>query len=97
MDAFIVTAIAAIVVAVIAAAWWHHRLGRRTRKIDSPPVEQRRNADFRTKRKLETALQELRELREALPAADRVRIERRKSGSVGLQGREERRKGRAPR
>jgi hypothetical protein len=40
---------------------------------------------FQNKRKLETALQELRELREALPAADKVRIERRKSGSVGLQ------------
>jgi len=98
MDGFTVIAIVVVVVAVLALPLLRYRKRRQKEEAHRPlSAEQGRNADHKTKRKLETALRELRELREALPPAEKVRIERRKSGSAGLQGREERRKGRARR
>ncbi len=46
----------------------------------------------KAKRRLDTALNELRDLREALTPNERIRVERRRADSPGLQGRPERRK-----
>jgi len=56
-------------------------------------VASSRQDDAKTKRRLDTALSELRELRDALPPSERLRIERRKQ-ALGPPGGNERRKGR---
>jgi hypothetical protein len=98
MDGISITSVLTVMMAMlVAACGWRYAGRRKKRKGTRPPSKLRPNADLRTKRKLDTALRELRDLREALPPAEKIRVERRKSGSAGLQGRAERRKGRGPR
>ncbi len=49
-------------------------------------------AHDKAKRRADTALNELRDLREALTPNERIRVERRRADSPGPQGRPERRK-----
>lgn len=77
---------AVLVIFFLALRW---RIAARSRKAEA---EHERADPHGTKRRLDTALNELRDLREALTPDERIRIERRRADSPGLQGRPERRK-----
>jgi hypothetical protein len=94
--------IGAVIAVVVALLWW-----TRTREFKRERADFRATSrhpapsDAKTKRRLDTALRELRELREALPPSDQVRVERRKTNSPppgAIERRTERpRKGNRPR
>jgi hypothetical protein len=78
------------IAAVIALFWWLRT--RKIRRERTDFIASSRHDDAKTKRKLDTALRELRELREALPASHQVRVERRKTSRPPPGGVERRKK-----
>ena len=85
----------ALVTAGLIALLWAQRRRRSLKRRSEFVASTRRGADpdSKTKRRLDTALRELRDLREALPPAERILVERRKN-STGPPDGLERRKGR---
>jgi hypothetical protein len=85
----------AVVLAVSGlAAWgWRSLRRRKLREDFRASARWQQSDDFKTKHRLDSALSELRELRDALPPSERLRIERRKQ-ALGPPGGNERRKGR---
>ena len=79
MSAELQVGIGGAIAAVIALFWWGRT--RKVRRERADFLASSRQDDAKTKRRLDTALSELRELREALPASDQLRVERRRTSS----------------
>ena len=69
---------------IVGVAWrWRTRAGRQPDKFATASRQFRESSDAKTKRRLDTALAELRDLKDALPPSDRIRVERRRGASKG--------------
>ena len=87
-------AVVLVTAGLIAVFWWQrHRRSLKRRSEFRASARRGADADAKTKRRLDTALRELRDLREALPPTERILVERRKN-STGPPDGLERRKGR---
>ena len=87
-------ALAGLTAGVIGSKWWHRaRTTRQTRFEATTRLDE--GDDVKTKRRLDQALAELRDLREALPPVERILVERRKNNAGPPDGLERRRNRRA--
>ena len=79
---------------IAGALWWRVAAARRSRATARRAAYRRDSPEAKTKRRLDTALRELRDLKEALPPSDHLRVERRKNrkgeGPGGIERRQRR-------
>jgi len=92
MDHFSDILLSLLLAVVLGAAWRWRTRAHSQGKVASASRQFRGSTDAKTKRRLDTALAELRDLKEALPPSDCIRVERRRGASQGAPGGVERRK-----
>ena len=84
MDHLIEILVFLLLAVIVGVAWrWRTRADRQPDKFATASKQFRESSDAKTKRRLDTALAELRDLKEALPPSDQVRVERRRGASQG--------------
>jgi len=79
---------------IAGALWWSVTAAKRRKAIARRAAYRQDSPEAKTKRRLDTALRELRDLKEALPPSDRLRVERRRNrkgeGPGGIERRQRR-------